>query len=254
MRGLARIAALAATLSLGLSAQTFGVASIKPSNRNLPSPPYRNGPIELSTQDTLKGLIAQAYKIKDPDYRAAVLGGLEWTQSEYYDIVAKANAPSSRHELNVMLQALLADRFQLKLHRETKIMSGYALTADKGGAKLPPPRSDVPPDSTGVIQMGGGEFWARGATLASLAGALRLELGSPVVDETKIDGHYDFRIQFEEGSAELMARPDDSGTPARPEPGISIFTALHQLGLKLDSRKLPIEVFIIDSAERPSAN
>ncbi len=247
--------ALPVFLSLGLlSAQTFGVASIKPSDRNRPSPPYRNGPIELSTQDTLKGLIARAYEIKYLDYRTAVLGGLEWTQSEYYDIVAKADAPSSRHELNVMLQALLADRFQLKLHRDTRIMAVYALSVDKGGAKLPPPRSDAPTDSLAAIQMGGGQIWARNATMENLANGLRGELGVPVVDETNIEGHYDFKLQFEETNAELMARPDDAGSPARPEPGISIFTALRQLGLKLDARKLPIEVFVIDSAERPSAN
>ena len=248
------IAAIAATLSLGLSAQTFGVASIKPSDRNRPSPPFRIGPASLTNTGTLKHLIMLAYEIKDPDYRAAVLGGPDWTQSEFYDVEARADTPSSPHEIKVMLQALLADRFQLKLHRETKIMSGYALTVDKSGAKLPPPNSGVPPDSTGTIQMGGGELWSRGATMDIFTGALRLELGSPVVNETNIEGHYDFKVQLEEGNAELTERPDDSSAPIRPEPAVSIFTALRQLGLKLDSRKLPIEVFVIDSAERPSAN
>jgi uncharacterized protein (TIGR03435 family) len=153
-----------------------------------------------------------------------------------------------------MLQALLVDRFRLKLHRETKTMSGYVLSVDKGGAKLPPPKADAPPDSHGVIQMGGGEFWARGATMDTLAGALRLELGVPVVDGTKIEGHYNFKLKFEEENPELVEEPDDAAGPARLAPSGSIFTALHKLGLKLDPRKLPLEVFVIDSAERPSAN
>jgi uncharacterized protein (TIGR03435 family) len=102
--------------------------------------------------------------------------------------------------------------------------------------------------------MGGGEFWARGATMDTLAGALRLELGFPVIDGTKIEGHYDFKLHFEEENAELVEKPDDDGGPARLGPAGSIFTALRQLGLKLDSRKLPVGVFVIDSAERPSAN
>jgi uncharacterized protein (TIGR03435 family) len=102
--------------------------------------------------------------------------------------------------------------------------------------------------------MGGGEFWARGATMDTLAGALRLELGFPVIDGTKIEGHYNFKLKFEEENPELVEEPDDAAGPARLAPSGSIFTALHKLGLKLDPRKLPLEVFVIDSAERPSAN
>ena len=85
--------------------------------------------------------------------------------------------------------------------------------------------------------------------MARLADGLRLELGQPVVDETKIEGFYDFRLRFDEGNDDLGARP--AGSP--PIRG-SVFTALHDFGLRLDARKVPIEVIVIDSAERPSEN
>jgi uncharacterized protein (TIGR03435 family) len=265
LRGFAGTAALAAFLWLGLSgidesaAQTptpsaallvFGVASVKLADTSRPSLPFRIGPDSLTITGWLKHLIMQAYEIKD--YQ--VVGGPPWVQAEFYEVAAKADAPSSPYQIRVMLQALLADRFGLKLHRETRTMGGYVLSVDKGGAKLPPPKADAPPDSHGVIQMGGGEFWARGATMDTLAGALRLELGVPVVDGTKIEGHYNFKLKFEEENPELVEEPDDAAGPARLAPSGSIFTALHKLGLKLDPRKLPLEVFVIDSAERPSAN
>jgi uncharacterized protein (TIGR03435 family) len=80
-----------------------------------------------------------------------------------------------------MLQALLKERFQLRLTRETRVMSGYIMTVQRG-ARLPILNTSVPPDSSGVVQMGGGEFWARGVTMNILARALGIELESPVVD------------------------------------------------------------------------
>jgi uncharacterized protein (TIGR03435 family) len=243
--------ALPVFLSLCLSAQTFGVASIKPSDPTRPNIPFRIGPASLTTAGTLKLLIALAYAVEDT---RNITGGPDWVQSQFYDVEAKADAPSTPHQIKVMLQALLAERFQLKLRHETRIVSGYALTVDKGGPKLPPPRSDMPPDSTGSVQMGRGDWFMRGATMDTFAGALRWELDVPVVDETKIPGNYDFKLQFEEENSEPAPKPDGSGAPAALAPAGSIFTALRELGLRLDSRKLPIEIYVIDSAERPSAN
>jgi uncharacterized protein (TIGR03435 family) len=227
----------------------FGVASIKRSDLSRPGLPFRLGLDTLTTYGPLRHLIALAYEIEDLQ---DVVGGPAWAQSEFYDIEAKADAASSPHEIKVMLRALLADRFQLKLHRETRTMAGYVLTVDKGGAKLPPPRSDMAPGAEGPIQLGGGQIWSRGATIHNLAEALRLDLGFPVVDETKIEGNYDFKLQFEESNNQLARNRD--GEREAPEPGISIFTALRGIGLRLDSRKVPVEVLVIDSAERPSAN
>ena len=118
-------------------------------------------------------------------------------------------------------------------------MAGYTLTVDKNGTKLGAPRTDVPPEAKGVIQMGGG-LWSRGATLDQVANGLSLELQQPVLDQTKIEGHYDFRVHFQDGA--------DAGAVG------SIFSALREVGLKLTPGKVPLEVLVIDSAEKPSAN
>ena len=127
----------------------FEVAPIKPSDRSRPSPPYRTGPGSLSISGALKHLIMQAYEVEN----YPVTGGAEWVQSEFYDIQAKAGGTSTPRQIKSMLQALLAERFHLKLNRETKTMSGFALIVDKNGPKLPQPRTDVPQDSAGVVQL-----------------------------------------------------------------------------------------------------
>jgi uncharacterized protein (TIGR03435 family) len=240
------LALFAATLWLGAAgAQTqtppatplsFEAASIKPSapDRN-GGPPFRISLGTFSMQGRLADLIEQAYDI----YPYQIAGGPSWMQSDWYDVLAKAGTDADSHQLRLMVQALLADRFHLKLHREIRPMQGYILTVDKNGPKLPPPRTDVPPDSEGVVQIGHG-IWGRGVTMSHLAYGLTLTMGEPVVDETKIEGHYDVRLRFEDG--------DDAGAIG------SIFPALHEVGLKLEAHKVPIEVFVIDSAERPSAN
>ena len=129
-------------------------------------------------------------------------------------------------------------------------MSGYALIIDKNGPKLPTPKTDVPPGGTGRLQMGGGEIWARGSTLDQFAQGLWFELQMPVVNQTGIEGNYDFKIHFEEGNHELA----DDSEPLSPKPVGSIFTAVREIGLKLQARKLPIEILVIEKAEHPSEN
>jgi len=107
----------------------------------------------------------------------------------------------------------------------------------------------VPPESKGVIQLGGGEIWSRASTINHLCEALRLELGPPVLDKTGIEGNYDFKLRYDETNHDLVAPGDGTS-----EPKGSIFTALHELGLRLDARKVDIEVLVIDRAEPPSDN
>jgi len=192
----------------------------------------------------------EAYDIED--YQVA--GGPAWVQSDFYDVQAKAAGISTPRQIKSMLQALLADRFQLRLNRETRTMTGYVMSVDKGGSKLPAPKTGMPPDSSGVIQMGGGEIWARGATMKHLAKGLWLELQVPVLDLTKIEGHYDFKLRFEEGNHELAEEPDSGSGGSTPGAAGSIFTALHEVGLRLDARKIPIEVLVIENVGRPSEN
>jgi uncharacterized protein (TIGR03435 family) len=232
-----------------LVGQVFDVASIRPSDPNRPGVPYRIGPNSFSAYGPLKALIQQAYEVED--YQVA--GGPAWVQTERYDVQAKAATAASPHEIRLMVQALLAERFQLKMHRETRTMTGYVLTVDKNGAKLPPPKAGLAPDAQGAIQMGGGLMWARGASMRNLARGLRFELEVPVVDETKIAGNYDFKLRFEEGNRDLEEKPDGPRVGGTPSAG-SVFTALKEVGLRLEPGKLSLEVLVIDSAERPSEN
>lgn len=210
----------------------FEVASIKPSPPERTGFPYRVGPNTFSMQARLDHLIQEAYQVEY--YQVA--GGP--AQSDFYDVEAKAGTDANTQQIRAMLQTLLADRFHLKLHRENRTMAGYVLSVDKGGPKLPPAKTDVPPDSQGVVQVGGG-VWARGATMKHVALGLTLELEQPVLDQTKIEGNYDFWLRFDIGDDGVLG---------------SVFTALHDVGLRLEARKVPIEVLVIDSADRPSAN
>jgi uncharacterized protein (TIGR03435 family) len=137
-----------------------------------------------------------------------------------------------------MLQNLLADRFQLKLHRESKDAPIYALVVAKNGPKL----KESAPGAQGSIGMSQGNLSARGVPVAALADQLSgpvFQLGRPVIDRTGISGIYDFTLDW---------ASDDSAP--------SVFTALQeQLGLKLEAQKGSVEVLVVDSMERkPSAN
>jgi uncharacterized protein (TIGR03435 family) len=102
----------------------------------------------------------------------------------------------------------------------------------------------MPADSPGVLEMGGG-ILSRGATITHLAIGLTLALGVPVIDQTGIRGNYDFRLRFD--PSDLSGEVTDSALG-------SAFSAVHGIGLKLEAKKIPVEVLVIDSAERPSEN
>jgi uncharacterized protein (TIGR03435 family) len=226
----------------------FSIASIKRSDLNHANLPFRIGPDSLSSSGTLAFFIEQAYDVKE------VTGGSPWSRSDVYEVRAKAEHAMSPHQIRVMLQALLADRFGLKLHRESRTMRGFALIVEKGGAKLPAPKSGIPPGSRGTIALGKNVFMARGATMKTVAVGLRNVLGGPVVDETKIEGNYDFMFQFDRLPDELALQPGGAATSSAPGAHGSVFSALHDLGLRLDGRKLDVEVVVIDSAHVPSDN
>jgi len=178
------------------------------------------------TNVNLKGCIRAAYGV--PPSR--ITGGADWLNEERYDIVAK--------RLMLMLQTLLEDRFQLKLHHETKELPIYALVVGKNGPKMHPGKEDGETEIGGVAHL----IDSRGMTMKALAGALsRLspQVDLPVFDMTGLPGVFDVTLDVE---------PDDDS-------GQSIFTALQeQLGLKLEPRKGPVEILAIDHAAKPSDN
>jgi uncharacterized protein (TIGR03435 family) len=225
---------------------------------------------------TARYLIANAYDVKDDQ----VSGGPDWVGSKGYDIQAKVTGtdPSDPHQLTKdqrtqALQALLADRFKLVVHAETKEASIYALTVAKGGPKLtasqpsaaPAPPPNLPPGAVvrnyptdgpprgGMMRMSGpGNLTVTAMTMTQLANMLSQQLHKTVVDQTGLTGTYDFTLQWTPDN--LPASP--TGDAQAPEPsGPTIFTAVQeQLGLKLESTKGPVKTLVIDHIEPPSEN
>jgi bla regulator protein BlaR1 len=214
----------------------FEVASIKPSSPGTIGPTIYNSTRERFAIDgiSLKGLIAYGYDVRD----FQVSGGPGWVDSDQYDIVAKPQGDITSQSILEMTRNLLAERFNLRLHRETKEMTAFSLTVAKGGAKLQRSEGSAGPE----IRGGKGRLVARNVTLEMFAAQLAgRALGRPVLDHTDLDGKFDITLDW---------APDE-----RPDLGPSLFTAMQEkLGLKLVAEKSTVEVLVIDNVERPSAN
>lgn len=237
----------------------FEVASIKP------TPSARRGLDFGSYYRTLPGgrfsaenvslgmLIMKAYGV---DSKQIVGGDSLRFSGETYDIEAKADDHDPRFEAaeaagpaahealrNSMLQTLLADRFKLAVRRETKEASGYALVVAKGGLKLKEP-TEVRSGDGSISVTGRGQLKGQKAPLSMLATQLTRLLGRSVVDETGLEGEFDFNLEW---------TPED--TPADLAQAPSLFTALQeQLGLRLEARKEQTEMLVVDHVEKPDAN
>jgi uncharacterized protein (TIGR03435 family) len=239
----------------------FEAASVKPGD---PSNASRGvgflpgGRIRASNA-TLKMLIMTAWNVRD----FQVSGGPSWLDSERYSIEAEPGRPisvegpnsSGAAEVRQMLQSLLAVRFQLSIHRDTKEMPMYALVLAKNGAKLKENPLGLGPESSAGGN-GRGQFNARQVPIAALAPFLSNQLGRVVVDRTALKGVYDFKLEWSP-DPEQTRGPSDGPGPQRPSdvPGPSIFTALQeQLGLKLEPIRGPVETLVIDHVEKPDAN
>ncbi len=191
----------------------------------------------VATNVTLLILLRWAYNVA----QFQIVGEPGWASTDTYDISAAPETAATHDEALGMIQTLLADRFHLVLHRETKEVPILALVIGKGGPKLAK-SNDADEMHT---SMRGAPHGATGhATMAHLARYLTNQLGRPVVDRTSLAGLFDFTLEF---------APEGNGADAIPGP--SIFTALQeQLGLKLDPAKGPVEILVIDHAEKPSEN
>jgi uncharacterized protein (TIGR03435 family) len=162
-----------------------------------------------------------------------------------YDILAKAAGRVPVSQLRLMVQQLLAERFKLALHRETKMLPVYALTVTKGGPKLPPANTDAVSHAIESLpRVQDGSFVFADTTMADFAAKLSLLRGvdRPVVDNTRITGFFDIVLK---GAAAAI----------RQEDGPSLFTLIQeQLRMKLVATKAPVEIVVIDHAEKPSEN
>lgn len=173
----------------------------------------------------------------------AQIAGPDWIKSKQflYDVVAKGAPGSSREQLQAMMQTLLAERFKLATHREQKEMSHYALVPAKNGPKMRPVQ-EIPEGFRGTTYGGRISSILQMPGLAYLLS--RFETGRPIIDETGLRGLYEVKLEW----ALRQVQNADAA------PGPSLFTALtEQLGLKLEARKGPVEVLVVDSAEKVPA-
>lgn len=214
----------------------------------------------LFTRIHLRALIALAYYNRLTE-ESRVLGGPNWLASETFDIEGKAEHPESATEaqLLAMVKGLLEDRFKLQFHRETREADGFALVVARNGPKLQRSAGNEP--NGGLTRMAGQALTGRNATMEALTRTLAGSLGRPIVDRTGLAGGYNFTLTWTPGEGEgggFLANlpPEIRAKLAQADPnGPSIFTALQeQLGLRLESAKIPGEVIVIDRAERPSGN
>lgn len=257
----------------------FEVASIKPNH----SADMRMG-ISLepggrlvATNVPIRFLFQFAYELKDNQ----VSGLPSWADSARFDITAKpeSGAGIKSDDIRVMVQGLLADRFQLTFHKETKEMPIYALVVSKSGLKMevskgnadfgddPKPRPEPGPGrgrgGQGLgggggegIRMSRGELKGANVKVDMIADQLSRVVGRVVVDKTGLTGDYDFTLKYTPEGASPMPRPDAAeATPASESQTASIFVAIQeQLGLKLEAQKGPVDLYIVDRLEKPSEN
>jgi len=217
---------------------TFEVASIRP------HAPSQDTPQMLMTNEhgrltyigvTVRTLVRKAYNRKI----YPLSNGPDPLSTDKYDIIAKGYEDASEEQTMLMLQALLAERFKLVVHREMKELIVYKMVIGKNGAKF---HELTDGGDGGEIASGGGhQIRARQMSMKLLAGNLQGYVGGAVIDATGLNGLYDIRLDFSDEST--------------PDGGPTLFEALQQqLGLKLEAGKGPVEVVVIDHVEKPSEN
>jgi uncharacterized protein (TIGR03435 family) len=228
------------------SAQTFAVASIRPSAAEVKF--EHDGktvttPGTVTMRDvTVATCIKWAYGVQDSQ-----ISGPAWLQSEHFDITAKSDEPARDEQMKLMMRALLAERFKLSFHRQNKELRSYVMTAAKGGAKLRESAPDVKPfrenSAIGTV--------VKATTMKEFGDFMAGPLQAPVVDMTGLTGRYDFELDFTRyiPTGETAMKVDYDNTN-----GIIISALKGELGLDLQSRKEEVEVLVIDRVERPSDN
>jgi uncharacterized protein (TIGR03435 family) len=227
------------------AAPRFDVASIKPMGPNISYGPGRQmllglryTPTRVYGNTQLFALIEEAWSLKS--FQIVTPAG--FPNLDVFEIQATMPEGTPRDTVRLMLQTLLAERFNLKFHRETKELASYALVVAKETPKLEAitieeaknRKVDTPMGARQGVQSasGPGYYAANGITMENLAGELSLKLQRPVVDATNLTGRYAFTLRWD---------------PQEPE---AVAGAIHQCGLKLESRKLPLEVFIVDQIDK----
>lgn len=274
---------------------TFEVASIKTAapqamarlQGSVDGGPGTSAPGRIRFTDMpLRVLIMRAYNVQ-----SFQVSGPSWMDSQRFDVIAKVPDGATKEDGQIMLQNLLADRFKLKLHKGSKDAPIYELVVAKGGIKIKeaaqtaaaqaegaggPPPGPPPKGKNGLLRTPHGQLGIQAmvndrmrmqgdaVTMARLTDILGMALGRPVVDKTGLTGAYDVTLFSPEGMAAGPKSPAGGGSGGNPaeashdsnDSGPTIFTALQeQLGLKLESRKAPVDLLVVESVEKvPTKN
>src|SRR5688572_17212014 len=247
------VTAAVLALALQAGAPAFEVASVK-LNADVPLvfsgiTAIANGRLSAKAM-TAKELIARAYRIEVRE----ITGGPGWIDSDRYDIEARAATDAANEvQLRLMLQSLLAERFRVRLHRETREGPVYQLVVASGGPKMKPFSGECG-DGPGLITLYG-RLIGKCGSADKIAASLTAVMDRPVMDRTTLTGSFaDIRLDWV---------PDDTQfpgwgrglKPVSDPSGASLFTAIQeQLGLRLEAARGPVEIVVIDAAERPAAN
>jgi len=246
-----------AAFSQESNAAAFEVAAIKPSD-----PMARTNGCFMKGQPggqtfigrciTARLLITYSYKIID----SQLVGGPNWLDTELYDFDAKADHSLTRAELAPMFQTMLAERFKLQFHRETRTMPALVLTVDKTGVKMKP--NNGPNDWVIAIMPAPGasmpKFKGTRCPTSYLSWWIAQRENRPVLDKTALDGFWDFTLEFvPDGLEEGRKGPIGEPMPAMEVPALP--SALReQLGLRLEPVKGPVDVYVIDHVEKATGN
>lgn len=217
----------------------FEVASIKPNTSGSGrSSTHTNDSTVIMQNVSLKQIIETAFGVKDYSFT-----GPGWLDTAKFDISAKLPSGADPHEIREMTQALLAERFKLAVHRESKVLPAYGLVVAKGGPKL----KEVEAGKGSSMNTDNNHLTASHTNMERLADFLARRMDRPVVDETGLKGAYDFELEW--AAEEKEAKSDEKSPP-------TLFTALQeQLGLRLQAKKMPLETLVVDHVERlPTEN
>lgn len=288
MAGLVGITATGGAVSPWVAAQTpavspqFEVASVKP-NKSGPGPMrigFQPGGRFVANNVPVRDLISVAYGQPQPLPNFQILGGPGWVATDRFDVTAKAEGDPQPTptgpptQMFLMIRSLLAERFKLVAHEETRDQPIYALRLDRSDGKLgphlklstvdcaalrganrggppgPPPQGQAPPCG---MMMGPGRLMSGGTPIAILVNTLSRLVNRPVLDQTELTGNYEATLEFTPDQSQAPPGGFPPGIPAPRVDGPSLFTALkEQLGLKLDSDHASVRVLIIDSIEQPT--
>jgi len=271
-----RVAGLLFFAAAGFSQPlSFEAASVKPAagaaRGRMQGGPGTSDPGQIAfTNVTLYNVLLRAYNIKPFQLTAP-----DWMSSRKFDIMAKVPAGVTREQCNLMLQNLIAERFRLKLHHETRDLNGYELVVGRNGTKLKsttdsgpagadltePPKVDTNGfpilTAPGLVMMEGMKgkavvsfLTARAQPLAALVEQISKEFRLPIVDRTGLTGKFDFTLEFAPEPPGALPTASVEPSAADDQSGPNLITAVQQLGLRLNPSKVATDVLVVDRADQ----